>query len=76
MSGVRTQYIAKMRGEGQTLVRVAADVRTMLAEAPREDPDVRSLLQDCDVLDRVGNWLLSSTPVTFGEGIDVAGDVE
>ena len=45
----------------------------MLANATTDDPDVRSLLRDCDVLDRIGRWLLTCSPIRLQtEGIDAA----
>jgi hypothetical protein len=43
--------------DGRTILRVVKDLREMIANAPTDGPDVRSLLRDCDVLDRIGRWL-------------------
>jgi hypothetical protein len=57
--------------EGRTILRVAKELRTFLSDAPTEDADAQSLLRDCDTLERVGNWLVSTNAVTFGDGISV-----
>ena len=48
----------------------------MVANAPTDDPDVQSLLRDCDTLDRVGRWLSTCSPIRLQQdGIDTAASV-
>ena len=58
----------KTHSEGRTILRVAKELRSFLADAPADDRDARSLLRDCDTLDRVGQWLATVTPITFQDG--------
>jgi hypothetical protein len=64
-AGGETQFNEKTHAEGRTLLRVAKELRAFLAEAPTDDPEAQSLLQDCDTLERVGHWLSTSNAVTF-----------
>ena len=57
--------------EGRTILRVSRELRSFLADAPADDPEAQSMLRDCDVLDRVGNWLASTNAVTFSDGVSV-----
>ena len=62
----------RLHEEGRTILRVAAELRKFLSDAPTDDPDASSLFLDCKVLDRVGNWLTTNSAVTFADGISVA----
>lgn len=65
-------FIEKTRLEGLALLRVSKELRTFLADVPPDDAEGQSLLRDCDTLDRVGQWLSTTTPITV-DGIDTAG---
>ncbi len=71
MSGADEAFNEQVHGEGRTILRVSRELRTFLADAPADDVEAQSLLRDCDVLDRVGNWLASTNAVTFGDGLSV-----
>jgi len=71
VGGDQTRFNEKTHAEGRALLRVATELRSYLTEAPTDDPDVQSLLRDCDTLERVGNWLASTNAVTFSDGISV-----
>ncbi len=49
--------------EGLTLIRVADELRSWLADAPVDDDTVHTLLNDCDTIEAVGHWLLTSPPI-------------
>ncbi len=66
-------YTEKTHSEGRTILRVAKELRAFLADAPADDPEAKSLLRDCDTLDRVGIWLSTCSPITFQAGINTAG---
>lgn len=55
--------------DGAALFRIAWELREMLANAPKDDADAKSLLGDCLVLERVGKWLINARPIqlTVGE---------
>lgn len=65
------RFNEKTHEEGRTILRVAKELRGFLADAPADDLGVKSLLRDCDTLERVGNWLASTNAVTFADGISV-----
>ena len=71
MTGADTAFNEQTHAEGRTILRVSKELRSFLADAPTDDPEAQSLLRDCDVLDRVGNWLASTNAVTFGDGVSV-----
>lgn len=52
-----------IKDEGVTLIRIAREVRGFIAEAPSDDAEAKSLLNDCDVVERVGRWLSTTTPI-------------
>lgn len=66
-----TRFNQKTHAEGRTILRVAKELRSFLADVPTDDLEAQSLLLDCDTLERVGNWLASSNAVTFSDGISV-----
>lgn len=61
-----------VQDEGRTILRVVNELRAWIAEAPADDVDAQSLRRDCDTLDRIGWWLVTTTPITVG-GIAAAG---
>jgi hypothetical protein len=63
------EFTEKIHSEGRVILRVAKELRSFLADAPADDCDARSLLSDCDTLDRVGHWLSTCSPITFQEAI-------
>ncbi len=65
-------FTKKTHSEGRTILRVAKELRGFLADAPPDDSEARSLLRDCDTLDRIGHWLATCNPITFQDGIDTA----
>lgn len=71
MTDADAAFNEKTHSEGRTILRVARELRAFLADAPADDADAQSLLRDCDVLDRVGNWLANTNAVTFGDGLSV-----
>jgi hypothetical protein len=71
VTGADSAFNEQTHAEGRVLLRVSTELRRFLAEAPADDAEAQSLLRDCDVLDRVGNWLSSTNAVTFGDGLSV-----
>ena len=71
MTAADAAFNEQTHAEGRTILRVSTELRNFLADAPADDAEAQSLLSDCDVLDRVGNWLASTNAVTFGEGLSV-----
>ena len=67
-------FSEKARDEGRVILRVAKELRQLLADAPLDDPDVQSLLEDCKTMEKVGQRLSTSTFVSLGGGIPTAGD--
>jgi hypothetical protein len=58
----------RFQGEGDTILRVARELRSFLIDAPGDDIDVRSLLRDCETLERVGAWLSTCQPLAAFAG--------
>jgi hypothetical protein len=63
------QFNKRTQAEGRALLRIEAELRSYLKDAPEDDPDVRSLLADCEALHRVGSWLSTTSAVTFPDGV-------
>ena len=66
-------FAEQSRNEGRTILRVSRELRDFLADAPPDNDQARSLLRDCDTLDRVGQWLATTTPILASAGIPAAG---
>ena len=58
----------RLRDEGRALLRIARELKSYLSDAPVDDPDVQSLLADCGVVERIGQWLSTAHPIVT-EGI-------
>ena len=50
------------------LNRVAAELRGMLADAPKDDPDVAGLLRDCERLEQLASEMTKPIPATLSTG--------
>ena len=68
---VNSEFNDKIHEQGRTLLRVAREMRGFLANAPKDDPDVRSLLRDCDVLDEVGKWLATTSELVLSPDLTI-----
>lgn len=55
--------VVQPNGDGYACLRIAADLRNMLAAAPKTDDDVSGLLRDADALERIGRWLTQAKPI-------------
>lgn len=62
----------QVRDEGRTLLRISHELREFFQGAASE-PEGKSLLADIDVIERVGQWLSSVTPIGTSVGIPAAG---
>lgn len=51
--------------QGTALLRVSKELRGWLSDAPPDDNDARSLLQDCDELERAAETLLTERTIVL-----------
>jgi hypothetical protein len=65
----------QINSEGQTILRIAHEFKEFLSQCP-DEPETVSLLKDIDVLERVGRWLASVSPIEATEGIPAAGSAQ
>ena len=49
------------------VARIAREVRGMLADAPKDDPEVADILRDCEALDRAAQFL-NTKPIEMKGG--------
>lgn len=66
---------AQINSEGEAILRVAREFREFLFQCAGE-PEAISLMKDIDVLERVGRWLSSVSPIDATDGIPAAGSTE
>jgi len=57
------------QADGESLLRIGAEVRGFLEDASSDDPLVRRLLADLRVQDRVARWLMNARPIVLSGGI-------
>lgn len=53
-----------LRMKIEAMNRVAAELRGMLAEAPKDDPDVAALLRDCALIEQVAHEMAHVIPAS------------
>ncbi len=52
-----------LREDGRSLLRIAADLKDFIGDHTG-DPDAQAVLRDVATLERIGNWLVLTTPIS------------
>jgi hypothetical protein len=59
----------RLHDDGRTVLRVSRELKEFLCDAPADDKEAQSLLDDCLTLERIGKWLSGTNVINLSGGI-------